>query len=186
MEPDLAAFLARHTSRAEETEVWGASPLRIVSYLAGELPPPGYITSVRGLVFRDDAFLVTHNRDGTHGLPGGRREAGETPEQTIARELMEEAGCNPGEATPIGFVHLCRLTPVPPDHPYPAPDFCWLIYAANAISIDQSHTVQDDYEEGAELVPVLDVSALRLEPPAEQFLYAALAAREVLNRHGRG
>ena len=65
---------------------------------------------------------------------------------------------------------------MPPDHPYPAPDFCWLVYAAEAVSFDPDHTTQDEYEEGAELVPLSELPALRLEAPAEQFLQAALSA----------
>ncbi len=40
--------------------------------------------------------------------PGGVIEVGQTPEETVRREAMEEAGCRIGALTPIG---LCRTSP---------------------------------------------------------------------------
>ena len=50
-----------------------------------------------GLVFRDGRLLLTQRAAGAHlaGLwefPGGKREPGETFEDCLARELMEELG----------------------------------------------------------------------------------------------
>ena len=50
-----------------------------------------------GLVFRDGKLLITQRPSGGHlaGLwefPGGKREPGESFEQTLHRELMEELG----------------------------------------------------------------------------------------------
>ncbi len=174
----LSVFLARHTPIHEAEAIWGGGtlPLRLRWYLGPTQPPFEYVTSVRCVVLRGHAVLVMHNRNGRHVWPGGRREAGETPAQTIARELLEEAGCTVGDATPIGFVHLHHHTPVPPGHPYPAPDFCWLLFAAEAQAFDTRRRLAGDYEEDAEFVPLADIPALGLEAPAEQALAAALDA----------
>ena len=177
MEPDLAAFLARHTPRAEETEVWGASPLRIVSYLAGELPPPGYITSVRGLVFRDDAFLVTHNRDGTHGLPGGRREPGETLEETLRREVLEETGWTLAGPRLLGFMHLQHLGPRPPGHRYPYPDFVQPVYLADAAAFLPDAVLANEYEIGSAFLAIGEAGTFGLRAAERLFLDAALKLR---------
>ena len=43
-----------------------------------------------------------------HNLPGGGVEPGEAPEDTIRREVREEAGCTCGQITPLGIVHENR------------------------------------------------------------------------------
>ena len=57
------------------------------------------VVEVVAALIRDDAgrYLITRRREGTHlaGLwefPGGKREAGESLEQSLVRELREELG----------------------------------------------------------------------------------------------
>lgn len=63
----------------------------------GEDGRPGrtWIEVAAGLVFREGRLLVTQRSEGTHlagywEFPGGKREAGETWEQCLSRELREE------------------------------------------------------------------------------------------------
>ncbi len=81
-----------------------------------------------GLLFRDGRLLITQRPVGTHlaGLwefPGGKREAGETWEACLVRELQEELGVAvevgrlfdevtheyPGKRVHLRFF-ICRLT----------------------------------------------------------------------------
>lgn len=56
----------------------------------------GYLTpkiDVRGVIFQDEkALLVRERSDGRWALPGGWGDVGESPSQTVTKEVREEAG----------------------------------------------------------------------------------------------
>lgn len=63
--------------------------------------------AVKALVFYNDAFLIVQRSDAARGehhlweFPGGRLELGESPEEALARELMEETGLTAKPLCPL-------------------------------------------------------------------------------------
>ena len=176
MQTDLATFLANHTPHSSETVSWsdGTMPLELMSYLTDELPPLVYVTSIRSLVFRGNTILVMRNVDGTHVWPGGRREAGETIEQTLQREVREEAGWQIDGSTMLGLLHYHHLNPAPTGYRWPHPDFVQLVFASEATQPAPEHRLSDDFEQEANWQPLSELQTSLLSAGERVFLDAAL------------
>ncbi|MDA0746484.1 MAG: NUDIX domain-containing protein [bacterium] len=177
---DLAEFLGRHHPFAEAACVWGDGtlPLRECFYLGKEIPPLEYVTSVRSLVFKGELVLVLQNRHSTHILPGGRREPGETLEETLRREVMEESGWTISGISLVGFMHFHHLKPRPPGYGYPHPDFVQLVYASEAVTCVPESRVPDDYEAKAYFCPNEDLEKLGIAEYELHYLNTALKTRQ--------
>lgn len=181
---ELRAFLAGRRAGASESLAWfgGRLRLRLESYLSSELPPLYCVVSARAVVLRDDRVLVVRDPDTTHVTPGGRRQPGESLEQTLRREVIEETGWGLGAIALLGFAHFHHLTPRPRDYRYPYPDFVHAVYAAQAGDFDAAARQSDGYELEARFRPVPEARALFVRPAPTastgQALYldAALAA----------
>ena len=126
----LERFLTSFSTGTTDTITWGASQIRVAGHLSRDLPPLQYVTSVRAIVVRGDQVLTVRDPNGVHVTPGGRIESGESLEEALRRELLEETGWSLLNISLLGFAHFHHLTPKPPEHPFPYPDFFQLVYAA--------------------------------------------------------
>lgn len=164
LNPDdvIPAFLAGKTPFHETETRWadGTLPLRVRYYRSNELPPDKYVTSVRCLVLQDESVLVLRNREGYHILPGGRRGAGESFEQTLRREVAEETGWTIRAVTRLGFIHLEHSGPKPSGYRFPHPHFFQIVYTACASEYMPDSMCDDDYEESAAIVPMGELDCL--------------------------
>jgi len=150
MESDLARYLAAHPAHHESVESWPVQgKLRVRLSLAATLPPAEVSSSVLAMVFNATGqvlYLYPEDRTGSIAqlLIGGRPQAGESPEQTVIREVAEETGWHVRPIRQIGFRHFFHLEPRSPQSDRPYPDFIQPIYAARAESFDESRLVTAD------------------------------------------
>ena len=165
---DLQGFLAGKSPFHETEALWanGTMPLWVRYFLCNEQPPEQFVTSVRCLVLQKDSVLVLKNRDGIHILPGGRREEGETLEQTVRREVTEETGWIVESISLLGFIHLEHLGPKPPGYRFLYPHFLQIVYYAYASKREPDSMLGNDYEEEAIFVPIGELDTLGI-PEAE-------------------
>ena len=184
MTTDLDQILSRHQRVSQATAEWrGGVELEYSGYLCSETPRADLVSSVRAIVFREDLVLVMRNLDGISIVPGGRVEEGETHEETLHRELLEEAGVEIKMMDQIGLVHLRHTTPKPENYPYPYPDFLWPVYVASFVRPRPDAKVDDGFEIASEFLPLQEVRGLGLDDFEKAFLAAAV---EAVNPTGRG
>jgi 8-oxo-dGTP pyrophosphatase MutT (NUDIX family) len=174
-EMEIESFLARYESFsvAQHWE-WLGVPLEARFYLVDDLPPREYVGSVRAFVLRDNNVLVVQSSPPVFSV-GGRCEPGETIEQTLVREVVEESGWRVKPLAVIGFVHCRHLDAQRPDWGRPAPDFIDPIFAASAVEQRPEQLGQNELP--SEFVPVATVEEHGIDEVSRIFLREALRKR---------
>lgn len=177
VEAALAAFLRGRTPAAVERVVWpqGAGEFDFSAYLTPDPPPLELVVSARAILLRDGLVLAFDSGTGTtHVIPGGRREPGESLEDTLTREIREEVGCEiaPGPR-PLGCIRLHNRLPRQDGSPYPYPDSLWVVYAATALAGGTS-PIGDEWVHDPRFVDVGTLSALNVSPVELAFVEAAM------------
>jgi 8-oxo-dGTP diphosphatase len=127
-----------------------------------ELPPDELVTNVHVVGFVGPRIVVCRDDRGVWMLPGGTREAGESIQGCVVRELSEEAGARlAGPLRPIGAHHCVTDLPDPyrPWQPHPAK--AWLWCSADVI-VDSAPSCPPDAEQIVEVRAASPAEAQRL------------------------
>lgn len=74
-------------------------------------------TQVYGICFTNDSQILLIDNKGMRAIPGGTPEGNETPEETLKRELIEEADVTVSEMFPLGVQKVVELNN-PNKNPY--------------------------------------------------------------------
>lgn len=177
METDVRRYLEVHPAHHETFEHWDIQgKLRVRLSLTEELSPASVSSSILAIVFnRDRQVLFLHPSDPSgsiaHLLIGGRPNVGETPEETVIREVAEETGWRVKPIKMIGFRHFFHIEPRSPKTDRQYPDFIQPIYAAMAKSFDPKTIIAADRLE-AEFMDYALVEE-RIEAGQRPLLHAA-------------
>ena len=135
--PDVAPLLERLTPVATSQDDWGGLLISAASYITGPIELPPVVTcGARAIVLVGDDVLVCETPRDVHILPGGQLEPGETIVEAACREVLEETGwrVESGNAEMLGFIHMRNVSPVPPDHRFPNPDFIHAVLVVHAVA----------------------------------------------------
>ena len=130
----LAKALTGLTPVSTERVVWPEIAVSSVATYLDVVPlPVEFVTSVRCIVFVRGQLLMCEVPDGVHLWPGGRREPGETFEETACREVHEETGwlVNSSTLQQLGFLHFHVVKPLRAE-PLPHMDFLQVVFTAEA------------------------------------------------------
>ena len=100
-----------------------------------ELPPTEMISACMVVALHDDGVVLSRPKRGW-GLVGGHREPGETAEQCVRREAMEEAMAVLGELRLIGRWKIRKLFESSENAGYPQAAY-QLLYIADVIKLHQ-------------------------------------------------
>ncbi|MFC9326077.1 NUDIX hydrolase [Kitasatospora sp. NPDC057015] len=143
---------------APQRWTWGGYDAQFSS----DLPPDDLITNIHVVGFSGDRVVLCRDARGHWFLPGGTREAGESVESCLARELREEAGARlTGPPVWIGAHRCVTDNPVPYRPWQPHPEKAWL-WGWAEVDVDSAPTNPDDGEEVVEVRAVDPEEAGRL------------------------
>lgn len=96
-------------------------PNEIHLVLDNHLPPAHLVTSALGFLFAGDRVLLTHLVSRGWEIPGGHLEPGETPEDALRREALEETGAVIRDLQVVGYEKITIHGAKPARYPYPYP-----------------------------------------------------------------
>ena len=110
--------------RDEERE-FGDAPtrFRLTVSLTDELPPEDHVSAAHCLAFAGDRLVLARHVEREWTIPGGHVEPGETVEEAMRREALEEAGVVVGAPTLLAVERIERLSGPAVSDRYPEPAF---------------------------------------------------------------
>ncbi|MGD9890564.1 MAG: NUDIX hydrolase [Dehalococcoidia bacterium] len=171
-----APFVDSSRLLCEDGVIWPSGRFVVCSYAATDLPPDDLITSVRCVVTRPSEVLVIGAGLDAHVVPGGRRERGESLEDTVRREVIEETGWSLGTLRRLGYVVYRHLDPRAPDYTFPYPVFVQVVYTAAAAAHHPDAMCPDDNDGEARFLAVERALDLPMAAAWRAFLRLAVTS----------
>ena len=102
-----------------------------------KLPPIELVTSVCTLCFSGNKLLMIKHDERGWDIPGGHIEPGESLEEALRREVLEEAGATLSECKCFAHFKFQLNGPKPPDFKYPYPAGYIVLYLSKLRSLNE-------------------------------------------------
>lgn len=112
------------------------APNEVKIVLSRYLPPLDLISVSKVFAFYEDKILLCGLKDCGWDIPGGNIKPGETPEDTVRRETMDETGVELQNPMLLGYHHINILAPKPSGYEYPYPESYQVFYLARIANFD--------------------------------------------------
>jgi len=133
------------------------------------------------LIVKDEKILLVEmmNEDGLHyNLPAGGVEAGESIEEAVAREALEEAGVEV-EVGPLAALYQ-YMPHLSDNYASTTPSINFIFHChMKEGSIARMPAVPDEHQVGVRWVPLDELTDVPLHPRIQQQLLDALASEQV-------
>lgn len=116
---------------------WGEDQSTEVQFQATSVHPPDEsISACMVFTITDDGKIAISKPKRGWGIPGGHREEGETAEECLRREAIEEAAIELGELELIGYWRTEKRFDSEFNRNYPSPAY-QLLYSAEVTAIHE-------------------------------------------------
>ena len=130
---------------------WLPQPNTVVITATTEMPPLELCTAAYVLAFEGNDLLMADLDRGVD-IPGGHIDPGETPEQAMRREALEETGATLGPARLFAVQKMTVTGPKPEGYKYPYPVSYQLMYVAQGVT-QGTFTSDEDSKGGVMITP---------------------------------
>lgn len=151
---------------------WLPIPNEIALILDNELPPTHLITSAFALAFQGRSILMTNLNSRGWDIPGGHLEPGESPEEAVRREVVEETGVQLADLRFFGYQHIRLLAPCPSNYRHPYPDSYQTFFLATVANMPEFSSTEET--RGRTLFPPHQAMTLRWVQENREFYEIAL------------
>lgn len=128
----------------EVVREFGPAPTRfdLRLELTDEWPQEAAVSAAHCLAFAGDRMVLAKHVDREWTIPGGHVEAGETVEEAMRREALEEAGAVVGRATLFAVERIQRLSGPPLSDRYTEPAF-QVFFVAPLVSLGEPSATEE-------------------------------------------
>jgi 8-oxo-dGTP pyrophosphatase MutT (NUDIX family) len=129
----------------DHEQSFGERRLRLTLALADALPADVRVSAAHCLAFdREHRVLLARHVDRAWTIPGGRTEPGESAEQTMRREVLEEAAAIVEDPCVVATERI-ELLAGEPDPRYPSPMY-QVFFIARVVSVGAVVANAETYE----------------------------------------